>query len=95
MAAESLGKRQISDIIHLRSRGETISQTAYRLGLAPWHISYISRFLKVCVSSEELMWIEEEAEANGFGTVGEFVMDVFNRTYEEFYKKASRKKKSA
>jgi len=95
MSIEALGKKKIDEIIQLRSKGKTISETAWTLGIAPWHVAYISRFLKLCVTAEEFQWIEEEAEANNFGTVGEFVMDVFNRTYEEFYKKAPRKKKSA
>ena len=90
--------RKLSDMIHLRSFGYTIAETAFRLGVFPWNVSYLTRFVKMCVSTEEMMWLEEEMNANKFSTVGEFVMDVFNRTYEEYYLpmvNAKKKKKVA
>jgi len=63
------GLERIADMIHLRSQGRTIDETAFRLGLLPWRVSYLTRFVKVCLSSEELLWVEEESERWGFGSV--------------------------
>lgn len=90
----ALGKSKLQDIIHLRSLGHTISETAWRLGVYPWIVAYVSRFVKVCVSSEEMLYLEEESSKHNFGTVGEFMMDVFNRCYEEYYDQACKVKKA-
>jgi len=93
MAREpAVGLRKLADIIHLRSLGHSAYTVASRLGMFPWHVYYVTQFVKVCVSTEELEWIEEEAARHNFSTVGEFIMDVFNRCYEEHYA-ASRKRK--
>lgn len=93
MAKLKVSKKALRDMIFHRSSGRTISETAYRLGLPPWTVSYWTRFIKVCVSTEELLWIEEEAEKHKFGTVGEFIMDVFNKCYEDSYNKKNPKLK--
>ena len=93
MARNTVGKKALRDMIFHRSSGRTISETAFRLGIRPWTVSYWTRFIKMCVSTEELMWLEEEADRHKFGTVGEFVMDVFNKCYEEYYNKKSSKLK--
>jgi hypothetical protein len=90
---EAVGKTKLRDIISLRSAGHTISETAWRLGLYPWVVAYVSRFVRMCVSSEEMQFLEEESQRHKFGTVGEFVMDVFNRCYEDYYAEALKKKK--
>lgn len=95
MAKEAVGLSKIKNMIRHRSAGKTIADTAYRLGLLPWHVSYLTRFIKVCVSAEELMWLEEEASKHRFGTVGELLMDVFNRCYEKYYAKELKRGKKA
>ena len=95
MAMIKVGKKALRDMIFHRSSGRTISETAYRLGLPPWTVAYWTRFIKVCVSIEELLWLEEEAEKHKFGTVGEFVMDVFNKCYEDHYRKKPKLKKAS
>jgi len=87
----SIGKRMLNDMIHYRSGGKTISETAFRLGIPPWTVAYWTRFIKVCVSMEELMWLEEEATRHKFNTVGELLMDVFNKSYEVHYDKKLKK----
>lgn len=89
---KDVGKRLLSDIVHFRSAGETAVQTARHLGLVPWQVSYLTRFLKVCVTHEEHEWLLDEMERWGFSTVGEFIMDVFNRCYEESYSSERRRK---
>lgn len=93
MAKEAVGKKKLSDMVHLRSTGKTIDDTAFRLGLLPWNVSYLTRMLRVCVSAEELQYLEEQAEHHGFSTVGELIMDVFNTSYEEHYFSKKRKKR--
>jgi hypothetical protein len=82
---KTVGKRILSQIIQLRSSGMSAAQTAYELGMKPWQIYYVSLFVKMCVSSDEYRYLQEEARFHRFGSAGEFVMDVFNRSYEEFY----------
>lgn len=91
----AIGMRVLSDMISLRSAGETISWTARHLGLAPWHVSYLTRFVKVCVSYDEFRLLTEEAERWGWSTVGEFIMDVFNRHYEKDYVPAAKRRRAA
>lgn len=93
-------RKKLVDMIRLRSCGRTIMDTAHRLGLMPWEVSYLTRIVRVIVSADELQYMEEEADKHGFNTVGELIMDVFNRTYETHYhekvkgiKKAKRVKK--
>ena len=78
-----MGKKKLRDIVHLRSLGKSGAEVASRLGIWPWHVYYVTQVIKVVVGTDELRWLEEEAEKNGFATVGEFVMDHFNRTYQE------------
>lgn len=92
----SVSKKTLTDMIHRRSLGETISQTAHYLDVKPWTVSYLTRFIRVCVTNDEFKYLVDLAESHHFGTVGEFIMDVFHRTYESHYvpmvKKARRKK---
>ena len=90
----AIGLSKLSEIIHLRSAGETIAQTAEELGLAPWHVGYVSRFIKVCVSNDEYRFLREEMSRWGFGTVGEFVMDVFHRCYDKHYIPAAKRRRT-
>lgn len=100
---DNLSNRIISEMIHLRSKGETIAQTAWHLGIAPWLVSYRTRFLKLCITNEEFKYWSEMAEHHGFGTVGEFIADVVNTSYEKHYvpfvarraKREAAKKRSA
>lgn len=82
---EAIGTKLLARIIQWRSRGETISQTAHALGLRPWHVSYLTRFIKVCISNEEYQWLYKEADRWGYGSVGELVMECFNQTYEKHF----------
>jgi hypothetical protein len=98
-----LSNKIISEMIHYRSLGETIAATARFLGIAPWLVSYRTRFLKMCITHEEFRYWSQMAEHHGFGSVGEFIADVVNTSYEKHYvpfverraKREAAKKRSA
>jgi hypothetical protein len=91
----SRARKKLADIIRLRSGRYTIIETAQRLGLMPWEVSYLTQVAKVVVSADEVQYMEEEAEKHGFNTIGELMMDVFNRTYEKHYTKELKGPKKA
>jgi len=90
----SIARKKIRDIVYFRSQGYSGYEVAARLGLVPWEVYALTQFIKVCVSTEEKQYLEEEAEKHKFGTIGEFIMDVFNRCYEKYYEDSMKKNKS-
>lgn len=94
MTREAVGKKKLRDIIMLRERGYTVEQTAHRLGIMPWQVSYVSRFVKTCISNEEYGYLLENAYELNM-TPGELMMDVFNEHFDAYARKKKLKIKVA
>jgi len=94
MSRDAVGKRVLEKIIAFREKGWTIIDTASQLGIYPWQVSYVSKFIKVCVSMEEYVELEKRATEYGM-TVGELLMDVFNSYIDSYEKKRKKETKAA
>jgi len=90
---DAVGKGVLNKIIAMRESGWTIIDVASQLGIYPWQVSYVSKFIKACVSMEEYVRLSKEATAYGM-TIGELLMDVFNNHFEEYEKKRKKQCKN-
>jgi len=72
-------RKVIDDIIQMRSSGTSVPEVSEQLGLHPWQIYALTKFVKVLVTTDEGRMLEEHAEEFGFGSVGEYLMDVHNK----------------